>query len=249
MNVYVAEFIGSTLLVLLGNGVVANVVLDETKGHKSGWIVITAGWGLAVFVAVACVGEASGAHINPAVTLGLALAGEFDWALVPGYIAAQCAGGFIGAVLVYFFYRSHYAKTDDPTVKLATFATGPAIRSPATNFFCETIATVVLVLTVLFAADATFVFAEGQSAGKIGLGAVGAIPVGLLVFGIGLSLGGTTGYAINPARDLPPRLAHAFLPIPGKGRSDWDYAWIPVVGPLVGSALAAGICGLCTAAG
>lgn len=238
MNVYLAEFLGTAILLLLGNGVVANVVLDQTKGNNSGWIVIAGGWGLAVFVAVVCTGEFSGAHINPAVTLGTAAAGTFKWALVPGYIAAQLAGGFVGAVLVYVLYHDHYHVTDDADSKLATFCTSPAIRSPVRNFLNEVVATFVLVLTVLLMADATFAWDGDGPTGKIGLGSVGALPVGLLVVAIGLSLGGTTGYAINPARDLSPRVAHALLPIAGKRDSDWSYSWIPVLGPITGGLLA-----------
>lgn len=236
---YVVEFIGTTLLVLLGNGVVANVVLAKTKGHGSGWIVITFGWAMAVFVAVWCVGGISGAHINPAVTLGLAVAGKFPWADVGGFVAAQMLGGIVGAVLVFLFYYPHYAASDDADGKLATFATGPAIRSTPSNLFCEVIGTLVLVLAGLLAAETSFTLGGvGAEKTKLGLGALGALPVGLLVLSIGLSLGGTTGYAINPARDLGPRIAHAILPVPGKRDSDWGYAWIPVVGPCLGAVLA-----------
>ncbi len=243
MQAYFAEFIGTTLLILLGNGVVANVVLPKTKGNGSGWIVITFGWGMAVFVAVWCVGPISGAHINPAVTLGLALAGRFDSALVAGYIAAQLVGGIFGATLVYVFYRDHYAASNDPNAKLATFATAPAIRSFPSNLFSEIVGTFVLVFAVLLAVDPAIEVEAGAAttpaAGmKIGLGTLGALPVGLLVLAIGLSLGGTTGYAINPARDLGPRIAHALLPVPNKRDSDWGYAWIPVVGPIIGAVLA-----------
>ena len=239
MDAYVAEFLGTTLLILLGNGVVANVVLRQTKGEGSGWIVITFGWGMAVFVAVFCVGDISGAHINPAVTLGLAAAGKFAWSSVAGYIVAQMLGGIFGAALVYFFYKDHYAVTDDPGGKLATFSTGPAIRSAGSNLFSEVVGTFVLVFAVLSMAAPTLSLDGGVAEAALGLGAIGALPVGLLVFAIGLSLGGTTGYAINPARDLGPRIAHATLPIPGKGDSDWGYAWIPVAGPLLGGLLAA----------
>jgi len=242
MQAYLAEFVGTALLILLGNGVVANVVLPKTKGNASGWIVITFGWGMAVFVAVWCVGPLSGAHINPAVTMGLALAGDFDWSLVQGYIVAQFAGAIVGAALVYLFYRDHYAASDDPDAKLATFATSPAIRSAPNNLFSEVIGTMVLVLAVLLAVDPSITRADSIATDgdglKIGLGTLGALPVGLLVLAIGLSLGGTTGYAINPARDLGPRIAHQLLPIPGKRDSDWSYAWIPIVGPLLGAALA-----------
>ena len=239
MNAYFAEFVGTALLVLLGNGVVANVVLERTKGQNSGWIVIAAGWGLAVFVAVSCVGEASGAHINPAVSLGLAAAGQFEWVLVPGYVLAQMFGGFVGAALVSLFYRRHYEVTQDRGAKLATFCTAPAIRSPLGNLFSEAVGTFVLVFAVLCAAKTTVTPADGGAPATLGLGALGALPVGLLVASIGLSLGGTTGYAINPARDLAPRAAHALLAVPGKGDSDWSYSWIPVVGPIVGGVLAA----------
>lgn len=243
MNDYFAEFVGTALLVLLGNGVVANVVLPKTKGNAAGWIVITFGWAMAVFVGVWCVGPISGAHLNPAVTFGLALAGkEFAWDLVPGYITAQMLGAIAGAVLVYLTYRDHYAASDDPDAKLATFATGPAIRNPLNNLFSEVIGTFVLVFAVLIAAEPSIVRGEAVDPTlpgfKIGLGTLGALPVGLLVLSIGLSLGGTTGYAINPARDLGPRIAHALLPIPGKRDSDWSYAWVPVVGPILGAALA-----------
>ncbi len=249
MNPYLAEFVGTTLLVLLGNGAVANVVLDGTKGNSAGWIVITAGWGMAVFVAVACVGEFSGAHINPAVTVGLAAAGKLAWDLLPGYVLAQLAGGFLGAILVYLTYQSHYAVSSSADDKLGTFCTGPAIRSLPVNFLSEVIGTFVLVFTVLLFATPTVSVGDAGASGTIGLGSVGAIPVGLLVFSIGLSLGGTTGYAINPARDLSPRLAHAMLPIPGKRDSDWGYSWVPVLGPLAGGSLAALVFRLTVASG
>jgi len=241
MHPYVAEFAGTSLLILLGNGVVANVVLKQTKGHAGGWIVITAGWALAVFTAVACVAPYSGAHLNPAVTLGLAVAGSFAWSDAAAYMAAQLLGGICGAALVFGFYHPHYAATDDAGGKLATFATGPAVRSPAHNLFCEVIGTFVLVWAVLLATKPGFQFSFGGQSLEVpvGLGSLDALPVGLVVFSIGLSLGGTTGYAINPARDLGPRIAHALLPVPGKGDSDWGYAPIPVIGPLVGAVLAA----------
>ena len=242
MQAYLAEFVGTALLVLLGNGVVANVVLPKTKGTAAGWIVITFGWAMAAFVGVWCVGSISGAHLNPAVTLGLALAGkDFSWELVPGYMAAQMLGAIVGAVLVFLFYHDHYAASDDADAKLATFATGPAIRNPLSNLFSETVGTFVLVFAVLMAVEPIARSATVESTFpslRIGLGALGALPVGLLVLAIGLSLGGTTGYAINPARDLGPRIVHALLPVPGKRDSDWSYAWIPVVGPMLGAALA-----------
>ena len=239
MNVYLAEFLGTAILVLLGNGVVANVLLDRTKGYDAGWIVVSAGWGMAVFVAVLCTEQFSGAHINPAVTLAVAAAGTFDWAQVPGYIGAQMVGAFVGAALVYVVYQSHYRATSDADRKLATFSTAPAIRSIWVNFTSELVATFVLVFTVLVASKVTMTGTGENQSGTIGLGMVGALPVGLLVLAIGLSLGGTTGYAINPARDLGPRIAHAVLPIPGKRDGDWSYSWVPVVGPLAGGVLAA----------
>jgi glycerol uptake facilitator protein len=223
--------------------VVANVVLKGTKGQNAGWIVITVGWGVAVAIAVYAVGRISGSHLNPAVSIGLAAIGSFSWAEVPGYVAAQMIGGFIGAVLVWLAYLPHWSATTDPGTKLAVFATGPAIRNPAANFVCEVIGTMVLLFGALaIAANAqtlnapgdlnlSFVFSRGLQ----------PLLVGVLILGIGLSLGGPTGYALNPARDLAPRLAHAILPIPGKGSSDWGYAWIPVVAPIVGGVLGAGL--------
>ena len=232
MTPFIAELLGTALLILLGNGVVANVVLDKTKGHGSGWIVITTGWGLGVFVAVYAVATYSAAHINPAVTIGLAAAGKFAWSLVPLYLAAQFLGGALGALLVWLHYKPHFAETENADSKLAVFATGPAIRTPAGNFIAELIGTFVLVFGVLSIATP-----------DVGLGALDAIPVALLVLVIGLSLGGPTGYAINPARDLSPRIMHAILPIPGKRDSDWAYAWIPVAGPIGGALVAAALYG------
>jgi len=228
VDAFVAEAIGTALLILLGDGVVANVVLKQTKGFNSGWIVITFGWSMAVFVAVLTVASASGAHINPAVTISLALAGEFEWSMVPAYLAGQMVGAAVGALLVWLHYHAHFAASDDADAKLAVFCTGPAIRNLPVNFFCEVVGTFVLVFAVLSMAKP-----------ELGLGALDALPVGLVVFAVGLSLGGTTGYAINPARDLGPRIMHAVLPIPAKRDSDWSYAWIPVLGPLAGGGLAA----------
>ncbi len=238
---YLAEFVGTALLILLGNGVVANVVLRKTKGHGSGWIVIATGWGLAVAMAVYAVGRVSGAHINPAVTVGLASIGAFDLALVPGYVLAQLAGGLVGAGLVWLTYHPHWEATEDPDAKLACFSTAPAIRSPLSNLLTEAIGTAVLVFGVLAIADNAQML---RTPGDLDLSVVfssGIQPllVGFLVWSIGLSLGGPTGYAINPARDLGPRIAHALLPIAGKGGSDWSYSWIPVVGPLAGGCLGA----------
>ncbi|HPE72080.1 MAG TPA: MIP/aquaporin family protein [Candidatus Competibacter sp.] len=228
MTPFLGEMIGTALLILLGNGVVANVVLNQTKAQNSGWIVITWGWGMAVFVAVFTVAAFSGAHLNPAVSVGLAIAGKFEWARVPAYVAAQFIGAFIGSFLVWLMYRPHFAATEDQNLKLAVFCTGPAIRGTVSNLISEIVGAFVLVFAVLFLAVSVF-----------GLGALDALPVGLLVLAIGLSLGGTTGYAINPARDLGPRIMHAILPMPGGKRdSDWGYAWIPVVGPILGAVLA-----------
>lgn len=237
MSPFVAEFIGTAILLLLGDGVVANVVLKGTKGENSGWIVITWGWGMAVFVAVFCVAAFSGAHINPAVTIGLAVAGKFAWAAVPGYVIAQMLGAAFGAFLVYLHYRSHFGVTENKDLKLAVFCTAPAIRKTGENFLSETIGTFMLVFAVLYLA-APSIAGPGGTAG--GLGSLDALPVGLVVLVIGLALGGTTGYAINPARDLGPRVVHALVPMPGGKRdSDWGYAWIPVIAPVVGGALAA----------
>lgn len=248
MSLFLAEFIGTALLMVFGCGVVANVVLAQTKGNGGGWIVITWGWGMGVFVGVFTVSQFSGAHINPAVTLGLATAGLFDWALVPMYVTAQTAGGAFGAFLVWLAYRDHFAATADADLKLAVFCTAPNIRRYPSNVITEVIGTLVLVLGVLFLVEPGFIVMEtgellqeitlnGETVG-FGLGSLSALPVALLVLGIGLSLGGPTGYAINPARDLGPRIAHALLPIPGKRDSDWSYSWVPVIGPLAGGAVA-----------
>jgi glycerol uptake facilitator protein len=239
MKQFIAEILGTALLILFGNGVVSNVVLNRTKGNGAGWIVIAFGWGMAVYVAAFCVADYSGAHLNPALSIALAAAhhGGFTWAKVPAFIAGQTIGSIIGAVIVYFFYIKHFDITDDPNAKLACFCTAPNIRSTAASFFCEVVGTFALVLPLLLMGSSYIVDASGKRISQ-GLGAIGALPVGYLVLAIGLSLGGTTGYAINPARDLGPRIAHAFLPIPGKRDSDWGYAWIPVVAPIVGALLA-----------
>jgi len=241
MEIFVAELVGTAILVLLGDGVVANVVLARTKGHGSGWIVITTGWALGVAMAVYAVGRISGAHINPAVTLGLASIGSLAWAQVPIYLAGQMVGAVIGAVLVYLSYLPHWEATEDPAAKLAVFCTAPAIPGRVPALLTEIIGTALLMFGVL-AIGANAV--EIQTASEIDLSAVystGIAPllVGFLVWAIGLSLGGPTGYAINPARDLGPRIAHAILPIPGKGASDWGYAWVPIVGPVVGGVVGA----------
>jgi glycerol uptake facilitator protein len=229
MNIFIGELIGTMILILLGDGVVANVLLNKSKGQNSGWIVITAGWGFAVAVAVYTTGWASGAHINPAVTLGLAAIGAVSWANVPIYIAGQFIGAFIGAVLVWLAYLPHWAETESTGLKLAVFSTGPAIRNTGLNLLTEIIGTAMLLIGVLGIFNAN----NGLGSG------VGPYAVGILVFSIGLSLGGPTGYAINPARDLGPRIAHFVLPIAGKGDSDWSYSWIPVVGPIIGGIIGA----------
>jgi glycerol uptake facilitator protein len=239
MTAPLAELIGTALLILLGDGVVANVVLKQTKGHAAGWIVITAGWAFAVTIAVYATNAISGAHLNPAVTIGLASIGKFDWALVPAYVGAQIAGAFIGAVLVWLAYLPHWKATEAPGDKLAVFSTGPAIRHSVSNLICEIIGTAVLVLGVLsVASPANLLPGTGFDKG------FAPALVGVIVWAIGLSLGGPTGYAINPARDFGPRLAHAILPIHGKGGSDWGYAWIPVLGPIIGGVIGAQIYGL-----
>ncbi len=226
------EFVGTAILVLFGDGVVASTVLKKSKGENGGWIVITMAWGLAVMLEVFIAGPYSGAHLNPAVTLGLAAAGTFSWALVLPYIVAQMLGGFLGAVLVYLYYKDHYDVTDDPAAKLSTFCTIPAIRNYGRNLFSEIVGTFVLVFVIL-------ALSMQNNLPEVGMGSLGAFPVAMLIVALGMSLGGTTGYAINPARDLAPRLAHALLPIKGKGSSDWAYSWVPVLGPIIGGFLAA----------
>jgi glycerol uptake facilitator protein len=228
MHAFVGELIGTAVLILLGDGVVANVLLNKTKGHAGGWIVITFGWAMAVFVGVLVASAASEAHLNPAVSVGLAVAGKFDWQLVPAYVAAQMLGACVGASLVWLQYKAHFDATDARDAKLAVFCTGPAIRSAGLNLFSETAATFILAFAALNISSPTG-----------GLGSLDALPVALVVLAIGLSLGGTTGYAINPARDLGPRIMHALLPISGKRDSDWGYAWVPVIGPIFGAMLAA----------
>jgi glycerol uptake facilitator len=241
VEVYLAEFVGTLILILLGDGVVAGVLLRESKAEGAGWVAICFGWGLGVAIAVYAVGAISGAHINPAVTVGLASIGVHPWALVPGYIIAQLLGGFVGAVLVWLTYLPHWRQTEDPELKLATFCTIPEIRNFAANFVTEVIATAMLVFGVVAIVANVQRLAEAATVDVSALYLIGLLPliVGLLVVVIGLSLGGPTGYAINPARDLAPRIAHAVLPIAGKGGSDWSYAWIPVVAPLIGGVLGA----------
>ncbi|NKI26107.1 aquaporin family protein [Arenibacter sp. 6A1] len=235
MSPFIAEIIGTFLLLLLGGGVVANVVLKKTKSNDSGWMVITTAWGLAVYIGVAVAAPYSGAHLNPAVSFGLAIANKFSWALLPTYIVAQFIGAMLGALVVWLMYKDHFEATPDKETKRAVFCTAPAIRNPLSNLFSEIVGTFVLVFVVLYFTDASITDTETA----IGLGSLGALPVAFLVWGIGLSLGGTTGYAINPARDLGPRIVHAMLPMREKAGNDWPYAWIPVVGPLIGGGLAA----------
>lgn len=226
------EFIGTFVLVLLGCGVVACVSLRKSKGEGAGWVVVTLAWGLAVMCGVLIAGPYTGAHLNPAVTLGLAAAGKFPWEYVLPYIVSQIAGGILGAVIVYVFYKDHFDATAEAETKLGVFATIPAIKNYRRNMICEIVGTFILVLVILFMGDK-------ENSSEVGLGSVGALPVALLVVVIGMSLGGTTGYAINPARDLGPRIAYAILPIKGKGSSQWSYSWVPIVGPLLGGILAA----------
>ncbi len=229
-KVVIGEIFGTMMLILLGDGVVAGVLLAKSKAQNAGWVVITLAWGLAVFVGVVVAGPLSGAHLNPAVTIGLAVKGDLGWDKVPEYIISQFIGAFLGATLVSIHYWKHFQETDDKGLKLAVFCTAPAIRNPTFNLISEIIGTFALVFVVM---------AFGTNGSASGLASLGALPVALLVVVIGMSLGGTTGYAINPARDLGPRIIHAVLPIPGKGDSDWSYSWIPVVGPVICGALAA----------
>lgn len=230
MNAFFAEFFGTAIIIVFGGGVVANVVLDKTKGNNSGWIVITFGWAVGVFTGVLISAPYSGAHLNPAVTLALVLADKFSVSLMPMYISAQLLGAMFGAFLVWLAYKNHFDATVDADSKLAVFCTSPNIRNYFYNVLTEVIGTYVLALAVLY-----------MAAPEVGLGALNALPVAIVVLGLGLSLGGPTGYAINPARDLGPRIMHFFLPIPNKRDSDWKYAWVPVLGPMVGASIAAGM--------
>lgn len=228
MNAFFAEFFGTAMIIVFGSGVVANVLLTGTKGNNSGWIVITFGWAVGVFTGVLVAAPVSGAHLNPAVTLALVLAGKFSASLMPLYISAQMLGAMFGALLAWIAYKKHFDATSDSDLKLAVFCTAPNIRSLGYNLLTEIIGTYVLALAVLY-----------MAAPEVGLGSLNALPVAIVVLGIGLALGGPTGYAINPARDLGPRIMHFFLPIPGKRNSDWSYSWVPVAGPFIGAALAA----------
>ena len=237
MTPFIAELIGTFILIVLGNGVVCNVVLKGTKGHNSGWIVITTGWAMAVYVAVLFAAPYSGAHLNPAVTVSLAIAGLFEWSQVPLFIAAQFIGAMAAMVPLWITHKDHYDATVDSDSIRATFCNTPAIPNTFRNLMTEILGTFIFVFAVLYVSEPEL--ALGEREGLIGLGSLGAIPVAFIVWAVGISLGGPTGYAINPARDLGPRIMHAILPLEGKGNSGWNYAWIPVVGPLVGGALAA----------
>ena len=226
------EFIGTLVLILLGDGVCCATSLNKSKAQGAGWVVITLGWGLAVMCGVFIAGPYSGAHLNPAVTLSFAIAGQFDWCGVLPYIVSQMLGGFAGAVLVYIFYKDHFDATDDQATKLGVFCTAPAIMNKGRNFFCEALASWLLVFVIL-------ALGNKENLPEIGMGELGAFPVTMLIVSIGMSLGATTGYAINPARDLAPRIAHAVLPIKNKGGNGWDYSWVPVAGPICGGLIAA----------
>ncbi len=226
MSAFVAEIIGTAMILLFGCGVVAGVLLDKSKSNGGGWIVITFSWAIGVVFGIYAAGQFSGAHLNPAVTIALAIAGKFSWNLVPIYIAGQFIGAMIGSTLVYYAYLPHWKETKDAGLKLAVFSTGPAIRHPVSNFLCEFISTFVLMFVIMIIGANKY--AEG----------LGPVVVGILILGMGLSFGGPTGYALNPARDLGPRIMHAILPIPGKGDSDWGYSWVPVVAPICGASCA-----------
>lgn len=228
------EFLGTFIMILLGCGVVACTTLKQSKGNGAGWVVITIAWGLAVMCGVFVAGPFSGAHLNPAVSIGLAAAGKFPWGSVIPYIISQFVGAYLGGVVVYLLYKDHFDATDGADVKLGVFATIPAIKNLWRNFLSELVGTFVLIIVILF-------LSESGNRSEVGLGAVGALPVALLVVAIGMSLGGTTGYAINPARDIGPRLAHAMLPVKGKGSSRWSYSWVPVLGPVCGACLAVAV--------
>jgi len=238
MDAFVAEFVGTSLLLAMGSGVVANVVLNQTKGNGSGWIVITTAWALGVFIGVVVAGPYSGAHLNPAVSIALAITGDFPWADVPKYVLAQIFGAMFGSGIAWLVYKDHFDATEDKGLKFAPFGTAPAIRNLPSNLISEIVGTSVLIIVILYSTEP--IIQDGNDT-PIGLGSLGALPVAFLVWVIGLSMGGTTGYAINPARDFGPRLMHQILPIKGKGNSDWSYSWVPIAGPILGAAIAAGI--------
>jgi glycerol uptake facilitator protein len=235
MTPFIGEILGTFVLILLGQGVCANNSLKDTLGKDSGWVLITLGWAAAVFAGVTVSSEASGAHLNPAVTIGLAMGGKFAWSGVANYVLAQMIGAMLGSITVWLMYADHYNRTEDSGSILGTFSTGPAIANSFNNLLSELVGTFVLVAAVLYAAAPNFVTEDGVTPG---LGALGALPVALIVLGIGICLGGTTGYAINPARDLGPRIIHTLLPITHKGDSNWSYAWIPIIGPILGAIIA-----------
>ncbi len=239
MTPFVAELLGTMLLIIMGGGVVANVILNKTKGHGAGWLAITTAWALGVFIGVVVAGPYSGAHLNPAVSIGLALGESFPWRDVPLYILAQLIGASLGAVLVWIVYKDHFDATEDPAIKLGVFCTNPEIKNTLINLMTEIVGTFVLMFVVFYITGGSLSLQDSDSTLPIGLGSVGAIPVAFTVWVIGLSLGGPTGYAINPARDFAPRLMHALLPIKEKGSSHWEYAWIPIVGPVLGAVIAA----------
>lgn len=239
MTPFVAEYIGTAIMILMGGGVVANAVLEKTKGNNSGWIVITTAWAMGVFIGVVVAGPYSGAHLNPAISIGLAVAGTFPWSNVLSYVVAQFLGAATGALMVWMFYKDHFDITENKVSKLGVFCTVPEIRNPFRNFLSEVIGTFVLMLVVFYITKGEAQMLNEKVTIPIGLGSVGAIPVAFTVWVIGLSLGGTTGYAINPARDLAPRFMHTVLPIKDKGGSQWSYSWVPLIGPLLGSTLAA----------
>ncbi len=240
MNPFCGEILGTALLVLFGDGTVANVVLARSKAQNAGWIVVVTGWAMGVYIGAFTVASISGAHLNPAVSLGLAIAGKFPWAQVPVYVSGQVIGAMIGAVLVWLAYLPHWAASSDPDAKRSVFCTAPAIRRLPANLLCEAIGTMALMLGIFGIKGAVMQQGSGAAV-PLDMGALGMLPVAFLIWGIGLALGGPTGYAVNPARDLGPRIVHALLPITGKGGSDWGYAWVPVVGPLIGAGLAAEI--------
>ena len=235
MSPFLAELIGTMFIILLGNGVVANVLLAKSKGQNGGWIVITFGWAIAVFVGVYSSATVSGAHLNPAISIALAAIGKFEWALVPSYILAQLLGAMTGSFLMWLAYKKHFDEVNDADAMMAIFCTAPAIRNTVANLATEIIGTFVLIFVIFYITGGEI----GEEKTPIGLGSVGALPVAFLVWVIGLSLGGTTGYAINPARDLGPRIIHSIIPMKGKGNSNWSYAWVPIAGPIIGASLAA----------
>ena len=240
MNPIVAEYVGTFILILMGTGVCANSSLKDSFAKGSDWVLISFGWGLGVFIGVIVAGPSSGAHLNPAVTIGLAVAGKFAWADAPLYILAQFLGAMSGALLTWLLFADHYNRTEDAGPIKGTFCTSPAIKNMPRNLLSEVVGTFILIFVVLFIAGPEFKSA-GIGEAKMGLGSVGALPVALLVVSIGMSLGGLTGYAINPVRDLGPRIIHSLVPIKSKGTSDWGYAWIPVIGPVLGAVIAATI--------